>query len=162
MDQREDITVLGIPLARLAIAWCLTNDDVSSAGEEYQYNYMGIAQFPKGLNEDWNLINRVVWNVPSVPLDQGKIDDFARGIRSFQPAGGGPSMPWSIGVRSKTDLPSGTVNTKVPSGNASTLALFSELIFMTMPSPSVIIAPVGIQKSRPKVIQPSPSPAFTT
>jgi hypothetical protein len=31
---------------------------------------MGIAQFPKGLNEDWNLINRVIWNVPSIPLDQ--------------------------------------------------------------------------------------------
>ena len=37
-------------------------------------NYMGIAQFPKGLGENWNLINRIVWNVPSMPLDQGKID----------------------------------------------------------------------------------------
>ena len=37
-------------------------------------NYMGIAQFPKGLGENWNLINRIVWNVPSIPLDQGKID----------------------------------------------------------------------------------------
>jgi len=38
--------------------------------------YTGIAQFPKRLNEDWNLINRVVWTVPSMPLDQDKIDDF--------------------------------------------------------------------------------------
>jgi hypothetical protein len=35
-----------------------------------KYNYMGIAQFPKRLNKDWNLINRVIWNVPSMPLDQ--------------------------------------------------------------------------------------------
>lgn len=37
-------------------------------------NYMGIAQFPKKLNDDWNLISRVVWNVPSMPLDQDEID----------------------------------------------------------------------------------------
>jgi hypothetical protein len=35
---------------------------------------MGIAQFPKGLGENWNLINRVVWNVPSMPVSQNKID----------------------------------------------------------------------------------------
>jgi hypothetical protein len=34
-----------------------------------KFNYMGIAQFPKRLNEEWNIINRVVWNVPSMPLD---------------------------------------------------------------------------------------------
>jgi len=42
---------------------------------DYKYNYMGIAQFPKGLGENWNIINRVIWNVPSMPVDQGKIDD---------------------------------------------------------------------------------------
>jgi len=42
---------------------------------DYKYNYMGIAQFPKGLGKNWNLINRVIWNVPSMPVDQGKIDD---------------------------------------------------------------------------------------
>ena len=41
---------------------------------EDKYNYMGIAQFPKGLGENWNLINRIVWNVPSMPLSQSKID----------------------------------------------------------------------------------------
>lgn len=44
---------------------------------DYKYNYMGIAQFPKGLGENWNLINRVIWNVPSMPVDQDKIDDAA-------------------------------------------------------------------------------------
>jgi hypothetical protein len=33
---------------------------------DYKYNYMGIAQFPKGLGENWNIINRVIWNVPSM------------------------------------------------------------------------------------------------
>ncbi len=41
--------------------------------KENRVNYMGIAQFPKGISENWNLINRIVWNVPSMPLDQDKI-----------------------------------------------------------------------------------------
>jgi hypothetical protein len=45
--------------------------------KDWKYNYMGIAQFPKGLGENWNIINRVVWNVPSMPIDQGKVDDSA-------------------------------------------------------------------------------------
>ncbi len=49
-------------------------------GEEaIQGVYMGIAQFPKKLNENWTLINRIVWTVPSVPLDQDKIDGFGGG-----------------------------------------------------------------------------------
>ncbi len=47
-----------------------------------KFNYMGIAQFPKSLGEDWNLINRVVWNVPSMPLDQDRIDNFGLGFGS--------------------------------------------------------------------------------
>jgi hypothetical protein len=58
---------------------------------------MGIFQFPKGISENWNIINRVVWNVPSVPLDQDKIDDFG-GFPSFQPSGGGPAQPPSEGA----------------------------------------------------------------
>jgi hypothetical protein len=42
--------------------------------DDWKYNYMGIAQFPKGLGENWNIINRVVWNVPSMPVSQSKID----------------------------------------------------------------------------------------
>ena len=44
--------------------------------KETMGNYMALFQFPKKLNENWNLINRVVLNVPSMPLDQDKIDDF--------------------------------------------------------------------------------------
>ena len=55
-------------------------------------NYMGIFQFPKGLGDRWNLINRVVWNVPSMPLDQDKIDDLN------YPIGDGPGaiLPPSV------------------------------------------------------------------
>jgi len=52
----------------------LENADTNRKG--VHGNYMGIAQFPKKINNDWNLINRVVWNVSSMPLDQNKINDF--------------------------------------------------------------------------------------
>jgi hypothetical protein len=51
-------------------------EEPNSNIDEDQYNYMMLFQFPKKLNENWNLINRIVLNVPSVPLDQGDIDDF--------------------------------------------------------------------------------------
>jgi hypothetical protein len=50
--------------------------DPESDNTAYKGVYTGIAQFPKKLNDDWNLINRVIWTVPSMPLDQDKIDDF--------------------------------------------------------------------------------------
>ena len=49
----------------------------ANGAEEIQGNYMGILQFPKSVSEDWNLINRVIYNVPSVPLDQDKLDDLS-------------------------------------------------------------------------------------
>jgi hypothetical protein len=63
--------------------------------EANQGNYMGIFQFPKKLSKNWNLINRFVWNVPSAPLDQDKIDDFNSGnlqgnYVNPNPTGGGP------------------------------------------------------------------------
>ena len=51
-------------------------ENQSNGKEANQGLYTGIFQFPKRLNDDWNLINRVIWTVPSVPLDQGKIDDI--------------------------------------------------------------------------------------
>ena len=54
--------------------------------KDWKYNYMGIAQFPKGLGENWNLINRVVWNYGRMPVSQNKIDRaqdrFARQLGS--------------------------------------------------------------------------------
>jgi len=61
--------------------------------------YTGIFQFPKKLNEDWNLINRVIWTVPSQPLDKDKIDDFELGSGP-----GGAPMPPSDGPPAPIDL----------------------------------------------------------
>jgi hypothetical protein len=55
---------------------------------ENKYNYMLLAQFPKRLNKNWNLINRVVFNYSSMPLEQNDIDEFG-GI-DF---GDGPGTP---------------------------------------------------------------------
>jgi hypothetical protein len=54
--------------------------------EAVQGNYMLLFQFPKKLNENWNLINRVVLNVASAPLDVDKIGDPNYGTAP----GGGP------------------------------------------------------------------------
>jgi hypothetical protein len=69
----------------------LTNDEVDRTGE-WQHNYMGILQFPKSVHEDWNLINRIVYNIPSAPLDQDKIDQLS-GFPPSVPPGGGPVQP---------------------------------------------------------------------
>ena len=53
----------------------------SNGRKKDQYLYTGIAQFPKKLNENWNLINRVVWTVPSVPVNQDRIDDLSQLIK---------------------------------------------------------------------------------
>ena len=52
----------------------MTSENFTDQSEN-KSQYMGIAQFPKSLGKKWNLINRVVWSVPSMPLDQDKIDD---------------------------------------------------------------------------------------
>jgi hypothetical protein len=59
--------------------------------QENQYLYTGIAQFPKKLSKDWNLINRIVWTVPSLPIDEGKLNEFSSGP-------GGTPVPPSGGV----------------------------------------------------------------
>ena len=55
--------------------------------------YTGILQFPKSISEHWNLISRVVWTVPSLPVDQDKIDDFSSRTQGGFPPGGGPITP---------------------------------------------------------------------
>ena len=65
--------------------------------------YTGIAQFPKKLSEDWNLINRVVWTVPSVPLDQDKIDSAA-GRQEQYGEGPGATLPPAAGSALPIDV----------------------------------------------------------
>ncbi len=69
-----------------------------------KYNYMGIAQFPKRLNQDWNLINRVIWNVPSMPLDQ---DRLTGAQRDFSTGPGGTIVPPEGSPPAPIDLFSG-------------------------------------------------------
>ena len=83
------------PLGNVAMSffqydqYFVTRDDIDQTAN--QGNFMGILQFPKGLGENWNLINRVVYNIPSVPLDQDKIDAGAPTDppECFPPPGGG-------------------------------------------------------------------------
>jgi len=48
----------------------LTNDDVSKSRDETQVNYMGIIQVPTSIAEDWSIIHRVVYSIPSFPMSQ--------------------------------------------------------------------------------------------
>jgi hypothetical protein len=57
-------------------------ENPTNGKEANKGNYMGILQFPKKLSENWNLINRIVWNVPSMPLDDDKVDAFSRNMGS--------------------------------------------------------------------------------
>jgi len=59
--------------------------------DEYKYNYMLLAQFPKKLNKNWNLINRVIMNYTSVPLEQDDIDEA--GVPPWSSGPGGTPMP---------------------------------------------------------------------
>ena len=95
------------PLGNVAMSFfqydsfLLTNE--SKDKDAVQGNFMGILQFPKGLGENWNLINRVVYNVVSSPLDQDKLD--AAGELTGEdlncappPGGGAPSCDLPIDV----------------------------------------------------------------
>ncbi len=64
-------------------------ENPTSNRDEMKYVYTGIFQFPKRLNDDWNLINRVIWTVPSMALDQDAIDDYELGSGP----GGAPMPP---------------------------------------------------------------------
>ena len=105
----------------------LSNSAVDPGRHEIQTNYMGILQFPKGITKDWNVISRIVYNIPSVPLDQDKIDAFrASNPGTFppgvQPPGGGPVSP----------PPEGFLPIDVFSGRTSG---FGDLIYLGLASP---------------------------
>ena len=74
----------------------LENDANGKTAEKY--NYMGIAQFPKRINKNWNLINRFVWNVTSMPISQDALDAAGQNFGSgpggdVLPAQGSPVAP---------------------------------------------------------------------
>jgi hypothetical protein len=61
--------------------------------EEIKSTYMGIAQFPKRLTENWSIINRIVWTVPSMPPDQDKIDAFQNAAADYHSSPGTINPP---------------------------------------------------------------------
>jgi hypothetical protein len=80
--------------------YSLTNDTINKNHTEYQANYMGIIQFPKSVSENWTVINRIVYSIPSSPLDQGKVDKFEEDFGGGQPLQPpeGPIQPPSSGA----------------------------------------------------------------
>ncbi len=85
----------------------LTNDAVDSKRDKTQINYMGVIQIPTSISEDYSIIHRVVYSVPSFPMSQHKIDNAGDPSPSQPPGGGGPSLPPSSGSRLPIDQFSG-------------------------------------------------------
>jgi hypothetical protein len=85
------------------VDWYRLNNDQNSRSAENQANYMGIFQFPVGISENWNTINRIVYSVPSSPINQGDADRLA-GFPPSQPGPGGPTQPPSGGGTLPIDL----------------------------------------------------------
>jgi hypothetical protein len=73
------------------VDWYRLKNDTFDRQDD-QFNYMGIIQFPKGISENFNIINRIVYTVPSVPLDQGRVDRLLTNPPAVPP-GSGPVQP---------------------------------------------------------------------
>jgi hypothetical protein len=106
----------------------LTNDKDPLNRTGLQTNYMGILQFPYGITENWNIINRIVYNIPSAPLDQDKIDAIGNldSPPGLQPPGGGPISP-----------PPGVVPFDLIEGRTSG---FGDMIYLGLASPKAGIS----------------------
>jgi len=64
--------------------------------EKNQGNFMSILQFPMNLSKDWSIINRIVFNVPSSPIDQDKVDRLGTSSPQFGPLPPLGSAPTAI------------------------------------------------------------------
>jgi len=73
--------------------------------EKNQGNFMSILQFPLNLSENWNIINRVVFNVPSSPIDQDKVDRLGTASPQIGPLPPLGSAPTAIidAIEGRTD-----------------------------------------------------------
>lgn len=82
-------SLMNNPVGNVAMWWNqidyynLTNP--SNNESDHKTNYMGIIQWPQALTRDWNVINRVVYNVTRSPVDQNKVDDFGSAQGSLLP-----------------------------------------------------------------------------
>ena len=79
------------------VDWYRLKNDTFDRQDD-QVNYMGIIQFPKGISENWNIINRIVYTVPSVPLDQGRVDRLLATSPAVPPGGGPVQSPLGSGL----------------------------------------------------------------
>jgi hypothetical protein len=72
--------------------YSLSNDTVNTDLSKSQGVYTGVFQFPKKLNDDWNLISRVIWTVPTVPISQDRVNSATPPV-----PGGGAGTPGAPG-----------------------------------------------------------------
>jgi hypothetical protein len=76
--------------------YLLQNPD-STDTEANKTVYTGIFQFPKGISKDWNIINRLIYQVISMPLDQDKLDSgYGDSPGTVMPPTGSPPAPIDI------------------------------------------------------------------
>jgi|GEM_PF-287789 len=75
--------------------WILENDAFPGI-EKNKTAYMGILQFPKGISENWNIINRIVYSVVSQPLDDNKIKNIGDFNSIITPPGGFTGAPINV------------------------------------------------------------------
>lgn len=70
--------------------------------EKNQGNFMSILQFPMNFSKNWSVINRIVFNVPSSPIDQDKVDRLGTSAPQSgppPPLGTPPALIDAIGGR---------------------------------------------------------------
>jgi len=71
---------------------------------DHKTNYMGIIQWPQALSSNWNLINRVVYNVTRSPIDNDDVGDFGAGPGTLLPPSDFPDSPLDVFGGSTTGL----------------------------------------------------------
>ena len=113
----------------------------ANGAAEIQGNYMGILQFPKGISKNWNLINRIIYNVASAPIDQGKLDDLSL------PSGG--TLPESINPIAGTPLVNLASGRTTGFGDLYYVGLFSKKEPIRLESGAKVVWGLGFDVGMP-------------
>ncbi|NHZ69938.1 MAG: hypothetical protein GWP20_01760, partial [Thermotogales bacterium] len=99
------------PVGNVAMMWNQIDyyglENPKNNKSDNKTNYMGIIQWPQALNSNWNLINRVIYNVTRSPIDQDKVDDFGSAQGTLTPPsnfGSGNNAPIDVFGGSTTGL----------------------------------------------------------
>ena len=75
--------------------WVMENDKFPDE-QRNKAAYMGILQFPVGISEKWNTINRIVYSVVSMPLDEDKVSNFGDFSSVITPPPGFSDAPINV------------------------------------------------------------------